>query len=1139
MVKSVVCGLFLPGQIQMTSAAQILGTAPRSRTAREQDELREWCLERLLSARAKLPEVLDIPQDQQPLLFGQLRGLWLAPHELLQPADVTDYRMYIVLRGELRVFGNGSHVGTVRVGGAVGRLNREEYHHTDSHYAGEDGCMLGVLDYAHSLAAGGRTMPVATQVLQAKPSERSQQDVRVLHALFEDLAFFQQLSIEAEQLGCCRQLQLQQLKEGSVICREGAIGDKFYIVLRGCVDVRVEGEKDGVEHLGVGGSFGKLSLLGQTDEDRRLRSTITAGAQCVCATLHRDEFMRVHMEVQQQLIATLAKPFLGRTRADKKLVADVLLLAVAQMPDGRTPSKQLTQIAGHATLLTLAAGETLQLPGGCFLHALEGQAVLDEGESVSGYLLSSDGSKGSQRFVGTEALVESDSVRRAGGPGSAMECEQLMPVRAIHGDCKLLVVCSIDLLHVQRRAALQPWIDEAWGLCGGRSSDRINQLEWTDFWKSVLKILTPGHAFSSDFALACCVSDWHDMVKRAQWGSPQLGRSDDVLQHEAFSEVLTSQIEEFWAITEPCPTLHAALLAELLAAMTRSQRGSSQHGTTQRLLESGVVQCHSEFFMGLRSDARELMRRSLEVRGQRSALERIEAELKGRSFTLAEAFELEKSAPIFADNEQQSSATNAAGLTSQADDMTRISHLASAASAAPSQWSARLDDWMYDEVLPTADNDENAESLMNRTAGSVEWPTQSAENSDDDVGQQEPVNPVHPPPAKMRPVVIRGGPPPTNQANARMASPPREKPREGPSPPPPEVRLQGSPTAVPPTRAPVPPRTPPPVRRRTHKEIAKDLYAHRHTASIQKVASEDSLNEEDFDRRLPIVSEGLARSGNTQSWAPKNHKLPQEIHVGNAKGRMRPFQAPPDPASIDPDTGLLKNRHRTTTPMGSPRNAEQRASARAERQKIRAAKAAATRTVVPGKLAPEPPRTVLQPNIIGSAREANMMTAEPEKIIRVRGVDTDPDRVYAVLPAGVPKEWIALHYKSEKKKKAQKKEAAAQCAAAIARGVKVTSANVPMKIVANKKMPFVAAIGFAAMETALQGGGDTITAAQTITAERWRVREENTFGSSRPPEVVPTATAFGHSGARKPLERLAPPTTLSPWYAWPHTDNFP
>eukprot|EP01043_Picozoa_sp_COSAG02_P042615 COSAG02_NODE_3635_length_6446_cov_1.452025_4_plen_1209_part_00 len=1123
----------------MSVIAQILGTAPRSRTAREQDELREWCLERLLSARAKLPDVLDIQREQQRLLFGQLRGLWLAPHELLQAADAADHRMYIVLRGELRVFGEGSHVGTVRVGGGVGSLNEEEYYHTDSHYAGVDGCMLGVLDYAHSLAAHGRTMPVATQALQTKPSERSPQEVRVLHALLEDLAFFQQLSIEAEQLGCCRLLQMQQLKEGSVICQEGAVGDTFFIVLRGSVEVRVEGEEGRSEHLGVGGSFGKLSLLGQTEEDRRLRSTITAGAQCVCATLRRDEFLRVHMEVQQQLIAILAKPFLGRTRADTRLVADALLLAVAQIPGDRKPSKQLTQIAGHATLLSLDAGESVQLPGGCFLHVLEGQVMLDESPAVSGFLLSSDGSEGSQRFVGTEALCESESGGAASGPGSALECAQLMPIRAIRGVCKLLVVCSTDLRHVRRRAALQPWIDEAWGLCGGRSSDQINKLEWTDFWQGVLKILTPGGAFSPDSALACCVSDWHDMVKRAQWGSPQLRLGDDALQHEAFSEVLTSQIEEFWAITEPCPTLHAVFLAELLAATTRSQGDSSQNRTSQRLVASGMVKCHSEFFMELRNDARELMRRSLETPGHRSALERVEAELKGGSFTLSEAFELEKRAPIFDDNEQQAPATAAAALTPQADIMMRISHLASAASALPSQWSARLDAWMKGKVLPTADDDEDVESLMNITAGSVEWPTQSAENSDDDVGPPEPVNPVHPPPAKMKPVAIRGGPPPTNQTDVRMASPPREQPREGPSPPPPEVRLQGSPSAVPPTRVPVPPRTPPPVKRRTHKEIAKDLYAHRHTA-IQRVASEDSINEDDLDleRRLPVVSQGLARSGNTQSWAPKSHKLPQDIHIGNAKGRMRPFQAPPDPTSIDPDTGLLKNRHRTTKPMDSPRNAEQRASARAERQKLRAAKAAATRTVVPGKLAPEPPRTVLQPKVIGSARETNMMTAEPEKIIRVKGVDTDPDRVYAVLPAGVPKEWIALHYKSEKQHKAQKKEAAAKCAAAIARGVKVASANMPIKAAANKKMPFVAAIGFSGMETALQGGGNTIAAAQTITAERWRIREESTFGCSRPPEVVPTATAYGHSGARKPLERLAPPTPLSPWCANGHTLNL-
>ena len=71
-------------------------------------------------------------------------GLWLAPHKLLQPADAADHRMYIVLRGKLRVFGNDS-VGTVGVGGYVGQLAEQEYHHTGTHCAGEDGCMLGVL----------------------------------------------------------------------------------------------------------------------------------------------------------------------------------------------------------------------------------------------------------------------------------------------------------------------------------------------------------------------------------------------------------------------------------------------------------------------------------------------------------------------------------------------------------------------------------------------------------------------------------------------------------------------------------------------------------------------------------------------------------------------------------------------------------------------------------------------------------------------------------------------------------------------------------------------------------------------------------------------------------------------------------
>ena len=1093
----------------------------------------------------------ELAAEQQRLLCGQLRGLWLAPHELLQPADVADFQMYIVLLGELRVFGNGSHVGTLGVGGSVGWLNAAEYCHTDSHYAGENGCMLGVLDYAHSLVAQGSTMAVATRILETEPARRTPQDARVVHALLEDLPFFQHLSIEAEQVRCCALLRLQLLKEGDVICREGHIGDMFFIVLRGSVEVRASDEEGGSEHLGVGGSFGKLSLLSQTDEDRRLQSSIIAGPHCVCATLHRDEFQIAQKEAEQQLVAALAKPLLERTRADKKLVADLLRLAVTQTSAGnRLPSTMLTQIAGYATLLSLAAGETVRLPGGSFVHVLEGQGVLDEGKGVRGLVQSRRDTDGRRQFFGAELLCENPSGPGVGGPGSTRESTQWVSVRAKGGICKLFVVCSTDVRHVQRRAALQPWIDTAWALCGGRSSDQINQLEWTEFWKGVLKTLTPAATFSSDSALAWCASDWHDMVERAQRGGRQVSCRDDVLQHEAFSEALTCQVEEFWAISEPCPTLHAALLVELLAATctarSNSSNASPRHNrAAQGLVELGMVKCRSEFFMGLRNDAHQLMLGSLEAIGRRSALERIEVEIKESGFTLAEAFELEKSAPAFAFKEYQPHPEITAGLTVRAAGMVGDLYLSSAASATPSQWSSRLDAWARGKTIGASreeglaagsvDDAEYMSSPIHAT-GSVEWATQSAENSDDDVEQFQRTTSSRfsdPPafdaasrlPVKMTPVAMCGGPPPTNDTDVRIAIQ-RDKLREGLALPPPGVWLQGPPSAPSQTRAPVPPKIPPPLQRRTHKEMrryAKELYAKRHTATIQRVASEKSYG---------VVSQELARSGNTQSWTPKSRKLPQQIHVGNANGRARPSQAPPDPSSIDPETGLQKNRHRTLKPTDSPRNAEQRASARAERQQLRAARAAETRTVVPGELVPEPPRTVLQPRVIGSARDAtDRMTAAPEKVVRRHGVDTDPNRVYAVLPSGVPKEWIALHYKWEKTLKAQKKEAAAYSAAAIAQGVKVASAYGPLKAVANRKMPFGAAIGFSNIKNALQRGASTTGAAQPITAERWVVREESSFSSGRPPELVPTATAYGHAGSRKPLERLAPPTPLFPWCA--------
>lgn len=381
-------------------------------------------------------------------------------------------------------------------------------------------------------------------------------------------------------------------------------------------------------------------------------------------------------------------------------------------------------------------------------------------------------------------------------------------------------------------------------------------------------------------------------------------------------------------------------------------------------------------------------------------------------------------------------------------------------------------------------------------------------------------------------------------------------------------------------KLPVPPPVPLPVKRRSHKEIAKDVFAKRHTGAIKDFASrEEAAPQTPDERRLPIVGPDLRRSGNTQSWAPKYCLLPQEINIGKPRGTPRPFQAPPDPSSKDPDTGLQKNRHnsRTTRPQAAPGNAEQRAIARAERQLLAKEKAAATRNVVPGAMAPaESPRQVLQPFIVGtptppqgafgaqSPRQvltelshstvAEMLgegeakpllpppptpptiTAEPEKVIYVSGIETNPDHTYAVLPSGVPKEWIALHYKVERKRKGLKKNAEKKCADAIARGVRVPSAVIPMRAAAKKKMPFAGAIGFAKMGAALAGGGPTFTANQTITGATWQLRDENSLGLGRPHEIVPSATPYGHSGPRKPVSTRHNPHHCLMNQGWRLTD---
>ena len=468
---------------------------------------------------------------------------------------------------------------------------------------------------------------------------------------------------------------------------------------------------------------------------------------------------------------------------------------------------------------------------------------------------------------GVEALLQQEAGLRGWQAGGGKEQQTTtVPLRA-KTDCVLAVLCGSDIRHIRRRAALQGSIDKCWALCGGSDRDDITQLGWTDLWQSILKLLSPAEEFSAAAALAWCVSDWDRMIKFT-WG-PQ---ADDIsLSHNAFSEALTTQIEEWWDIAEPCPVLHGAWLKEVLGSVV---------GKDQTLKELSAVRNRSEFFLKLRGDARQLMLMRSPP-GQRSALERVEAELSAGSFSLAEAFELETSAPMpFFDEEEDRSRSfenvaAAGSFSSMPADVTQtLSHWGqSYAAGGPSQWSQRLHQWSAGPMTPAHYSTEEGPEVgeagvgpqddeqLNATVGSVEWG--KVERDSDEESDAPPVNPQHPPPSKMRPVELHGGPPPRNEKNVRMASPPREREpldENGRPSPPPNVKMEQKKESSwlgPKVKLPVPPPMPSPVKRRTHKDIAKEVFAQRHTGAIKDVASTRQALSRDLPPPASASASGL------------------------------------------------------------------------------------------------------------------------------------------------------------------------------------------------------------------------------------------------------------------------------------------
>lgn len=119
-------------------------------------------------------------------------------------------------------------------------------------------------------------------------------------ALLRKIEFLQILT-EAQQRELAQRLTMQLFTKREVICRQGEVGEQFYIIKSGAVEVTVRseyGQPTVIRTMGAGDFFGEISLL--TGEPRS--ATVTALDEAEMLVINKAD-MRCMLEKNHQLAA--------------------------------------------------------------------------------------------------------------------------------------------------------------------------------------------------------------------------------------------------------------------------------------------------------------------------------------------------------------------------------------------------------------------------------------------------------------------------------------------------------------------------------------------------------------------------------------------------------------------------------------------------------------------------------------------------------------------------------------------------------------------------------------------------------------------------------------------------------------------
>lgn len=149
-----------------------------------------------------------------------------------------------------------------------------------------------------------REKRLARREILAKPAaERTESELLLLEEVLSRLKFARRLR-HAEKVELCKSMGYRKILAGETLFRQGDPGDHFYVIIVGCVSVRIQDAQTGEDHevavLRNGDSFGELALM---QEGNLRAATITAKDDSEFLTIFRDDYNRILGAVSEHELA--------------------------------------------------------------------------------------------------------------------------------------------------------------------------------------------------------------------------------------------------------------------------------------------------------------------------------------------------------------------------------------------------------------------------------------------------------------------------------------------------------------------------------------------------------------------------------------------------------------------------------------------------------------------------------------------------------------------------------------------------------------------------------------------------------------------------------------------------------------------